>query len=151
MDDTLNTLLKLLMAAGGFAFLCGGILMARDSFLIQCRRGQARGRVERTRFIRKRGSDSDREAYITVAFDTPEQTQITFEQAAPAGFPPVHTATSVKALEGREVVVYYDRKTPERAPITPMRSFYSGIAFAGIGVFIFLAVILNWQQFSIGF
>lgn len=148
MDDGLETLLKLLIMVGGLVFFCGGIFSARNSFLIHLRKGLATGRIVKTRFIRRRGSDSDREAYVLIAFETPDQRVVRFEQSAPGGFFTVHSAESVRSLEGRDVVVHYDRKNPDRASITPMRDYYWGILFAIAGAFIFLGVTIFWNEIS---
>lgn len=127
MDDGLETLLKLLMMIGGLVIFSGGVWSARDSFLIQLRKGVATGRVVTARFVRRRGSDSDREAHVLISFETPDQKVVRFEQPAPGGFFTVHSEESMRSLGRRNVDVYYDRKNPERASITPMRDYFWGL------------------------
>lgn len=146
MVDNMEMLLEMLMAVGGLAFLCGGLFLSRGALLIQLRRGIAHGRIEETRFVRKRTSDSDREAYVRVTFKTADQTPISFEQAAPGGFFTTHEAHSVRALEGRDVQVHYDRKAPSRATITPRRDISAGLAFSLAGIFILAALLFGWTD-----
>ncbi|MBR9865123.1 MAG: DUF3592 domain-containing protein [Rhodobacteraceae bacterium] len=141
MDDNLDILLKCVVAVGGLCFLGGGIFMARDSILIRLRHGLASGRVASTRFIRRRGSDSDRDSYVRIRFETAGGTQIQFEQAAPGGFFTIHTASSVRSLEGQKVRVHYDTANPNRATITLMRDLCAGVAFALAGLFVLGAAI----------
>jgi len=144
VDENMDLFLRLLMAVGGFGFFCGGIYMSRDAVLIQLRRGVTPGLIEATRFIRRHGSDSDREAYVSVVFEAAGRTPVRFEQSAPSGLFTMHTAASVQSLEGCEVLVHYDRRNPSRATITPLRDFFSGIAFSVVGLFVFLATLLTW-------
>jgi len=143
-DENMDTFLRLLMAVGGFGFFCGGVFMSRDVVLIQLRRGVTPGLVEATRFIRRHGSDSDREAYVSVVFEASGRTSVRFEQSAPSGLFTMHTAASVQSLEGCEVLVHYDRTNPSRATITPLRDSFSGIAFSLVGLFVFLATLFSW-------
>lgn len=148
MENDLDTLLKLLMAVGGLLFFFGGIWTARDSFLIQMRKGSATGRITDTRFIRRRSSDSDREAYVRVSFETSDQGTLRFEQAAPGGVFTVHSAQTVQSLEGRAVEVHYDRKNPERASITPIRDCVWGILLSLAGLLVFLAITVAWDEIN---
>jgi uncharacterized protein DUF3592 len=144
VDESMDIFLRLLMAVGGFGFFCGGIFMSRDAVLIQLRRGVAPGLIEATRFIRRHGSDSDREAYVSVVFEAAGRTPVRFEQSAPSGLFTMHTAASVQSLEGCDVPVHYDRTNPRRATITPLRDVCSGIAFSLVGLFVFLATLFSW-------
>ena len=140
----MDIFLRLLMAVGGFGFFCGGVFMSRDVVLIQLRRGVTPGVIEATHFIRRHGSDSDREAYVSVVFEAAGRTPVRFKQSAPNGLFTMHTAASVQSLEGCEVLVHYDRTNPSRATITPLRDSFSGIAFSLVGLFVFLATLLTW-------
>ncbi|MBT0956673.1 DUF3592 domain-containing protein [Alphaproteobacteria bacterium KMM 3653] len=143
----MDTALKLLIASGALLFCLGGLWSARSALLIQLREERAQGRIVKTRFTRRQGSDADREAHVLIAFEVAGQT-ISFEQSAPGGAFTTHRAQSVQRLKGTPVTVSYDRKNPKRASITPRRDGLWGLLFACAGLGIFLAITLGWNEIT---
>lgn len=134
---TKDALVVLFFFVAGTVFTFMGIFKLRSALRIMRNKRSTTGIVTNTRFVRRRKSDDDDKAYITVRFETNENKAIHYEQRMPDwGFTSLFLERRLRKMQGQHVKVDYNRNNPQEASINLTGNYFSAVATFGFGLVI---------------